>query len=577
MFELRQPIPTQVKKETMTRKLITSALPYINGIKHLGNLVGSMLPADIMARFLRQQGEEVLYICGTDDHGAPAELGALKQGQTVEDYCEQSYVIQKKIYEDFNLSFDYFGRTSSETNKAVTQEIFTAIAQNGYIFEDTIKQFYSEADQRFLADRYIEGECPKCGFADARGDQCDGCGSLLNPTDLIEPRSALSGSKALEITETRHLFLNLEQLTERVEQWINKHPHWPSTVSGIAHKWLKEGLKPRCITRDLSWGVPVPKTGFEDKVFYVWFDAPIGYISMTKEWAAQQGDPDAWQQWWQRPEDVTLIQFMAKDNVPFHTVFWPAMMMGTEQNWVYAHQIKGVNWLTYEGDKFSTSRQKGVFTDKALSLFPADYWRYCLFAMMPETNDADFSFAAMAQIINKDLADSLGNFNSRVCKLIEKNYASTLPEGFSPDPTLIEEITDLVKTYESHMHAIEFRKAGVTLRKMWALGNEYVHKNEPWKVVKSDLAQAANILKNSLYLLNIYSCALAPIAPDTAKAIRQQLPVDPADIPPAHTALASDWLEPSVAIQPNKAALIQKIAQETIESLTEQFAGTATT
>lgn len=558
----------------MKKKLITSALPYINGIKHLGNLVGSMLPADIMARFLRQQGEEVLYICGTDDHGAPAELGALKAGKNVADYCHESYEIQKKIYEHFNISFDYFGQSSSATNKAVTQDIFTAIEENGYIFEDTIKQFYSATDQRFLPDRYIEGECPKCGFPGARGDQCDGCGSLLNPTDLINPRSALSGSKDLKITQTRHLFLNLAQLSERVAQWIDRHPHWPSTVSGIAHKWLKEGLKPRCITRDLSWGVPVPKAGFEDKVFYVWFDAPIGYISMTQEWAKQTDTPSAWQDWWQQPEEVELIQFMAKDNVPFHTVFWPAMMMGTEQKWVYAHHIKGVNWLTYEGDKFSTSRQKGVFTDKALTLFPADYWRYTLFAMMPETNDADFSFAAMAQIINKDLADSLGNFNSRICKLVEKNYANALPAHFTKDNELHQAISELVAEYERQLHAIEFRKAGTILRKMWALGNEYVHKNEPWKIVKQDLAQAANILKNSLYLLNIYSCALAPIAPNTAQSLRQQLPVDQTQMPPAHEALDSTWLETSVTINPNKTALIQKIMPDVVETLTQQFSGT---
>lgn len=557
----------------MKRKLITSALPYINGVKHLGNLVGSMLPADIYARFLRQQGEEVLYICGTDEHGAPAELGAMKNDQSIDEYCHQNYELQKNIYKDFNISFDYFGRTSSACNKDMTQSIFLDIEKNEYITEDTIKQFYSPDDQRFLADRYIEGECPKCGFIDARGDQCDGCGTLLNPSDLINPRSALSGSTNLEVTETNHLFLNLEKLEGKVGDWLHNQTHWPGTVRGIAQKWLKEGLKPRCITRDLSWGVPVPKEGYENKVFYVWFDAPIGYISMTKEWANVQGTPDEWQKWWKAPDDVELIQFMAKDNVPFHTFFWPAMMMGTGQQWTFANYIKGVNWLTYEGDKFSTSRQKGVFADKALTLFPADYWRYTLFSMMPENNDADFSFSAMARIINKDLADSLGNFNNRILKIIEKNYTLTLPEGFTPDVELGNEISRLVAEFEGHMHALQLRKACASLRKMWALGNEYIHKNEPWKAVKINKEVASNILKNGLYLLNIYSCSLAPIAPNIAGKIRKQLRLDDKQFPSAETATDNSWLQREVTIDPIGSALIEKITPETVDKLTTQFAG----
>ncbi|MFT5582015.1 MAG: methionyl-tRNA synthetase, partial [Psychromonas sp.] len=426
----------------MKKRLITSALPYINGVKHLGNLVGSMLPADIYARYSRQNNHTVLYICGTDEHGAPAEIAAHNEGVSVEEYCDKYHKIQKDIYQRFNLSFDYFGRTSSSSHHKFTKEVFESIISNGYIYQDEIEQYYSIDDQRYLPDRYIEGSCPECGFKSARGDQCDGCGCLLNPSELIEPYSALSGSKNLELRKTSHLFLDLKKLEGSLSQWLDKKTEWPELVRGISRKWLKEGLQSRCITRDLDWGIKVPLNDDTLKALYVWFDAPLGYISFTQEWAALQNSGDDWKSWWKEPGNVELVQFMAKDNVPFHTIFWPAMMMASTKNeneneWTLANYIKGVNWLTYEGGKFSTSQKIGVFTDKALELYPADYWRFALFSMMPEKSDSSFSFELFALAINKDLADSVGNFVSRLCKMIEKNFTeATIPAGFEVDQCL---------------------------------------------------------------------------------------------------------------------------------------------
>lgn len=559
----------------MKKKLITSALPYINGVKHLGNLVGSILPADIHARYSRQQGETVLFICGTDEHGAPAELGAAASGMPIKAYCQQNHRLQKDIYHAFDISFDHFGRTSSPSNHRITQQVFSAIDQHGFIFSDTLQQFYSVADKRFLPDRYIEGTCPLCGFTDARGDQCDGCGALLNPAELLGPRSALTPGSELQLMASRHLFLDLTKLEPAVRTWLETHPDWPATVRGIARKWLQEGLRPRCITRDLVWGVNVPKAGFEDKVFYVWFDAPLGYISMTQEWAAAQGQPEGWRDWWQRPDEVELVQFMAKDNVPFHTVFWPAMMIATADTWTLPSFIKGVNWLTYEGDKFSTSHQRGVFTGEALTLFPADYWRYTLFCMMPETSDTDFSFSAMAQIINKDLADNLGNFINRLVTLIVTNFDGVLPAGYSADPALSEALAQDVAEFDHQMQLVEFRKAGAVMRRMWTRGNEYITHQQPWRRVKIDPLASAQVLKNCLGLQRVYSCVLAPIAPGIAARIRAILPVDGAGWPSARAALQQDWLQPALTISPPAETLIRKISEEDVAQLTQRFAGKA--
>ena len=507
----------------MAQHLITSALPYINGVKHLGNLVGSMLPADVFARFLRQRGEDVLYICATDEHGTPAELAAIEAGLPVAEYCAQQHEIQRELGVRFALSWDHFGRSSSPENAELTQHFARVLEENGFIDERTTKQVYSPADGRYLPDRYIIGTCPYCGYDRARGDQCENCTRVLDPTDLIEPRSAVSGSTELEIRETKHLFLRQSQLADEVRAWIDTRTDWPVLTTSIAYKWLDEGLQDRGITRDLDWGVPVPKPGYEDKVFYVWFDAPIEYIGATKEWA--DADPAAdrdWRSWWSSENDVVYTQFMAKDNVPFHTVSFPCTIIGSREPWKLADYIKGFNWLTYYGGKFSTSQGVGVFMDDAIELLPADYWRWYLIANAPESSDASFTWDAFGVAVNKDLNDTLGNFVNRCLTFTTRNVGPAVPAGGEPgeiEAALLAELTERVARYTQHHADKEYRKAANELRAIWAAGNGYWEQAQPWKAIKTDAERAAVIMRTAVNLVRLYGVLSAPIIPDAAAAI----------------------------------------------------------
>ncbi|MDD3287506.1 MAG: methionine--tRNA ligase, partial [Alphaproteobacteria bacterium] len=450
-----------------SKHLITSAFPYINGIKHLGNLVGSMLPADVYARFLRQSGEDVLFICATDDHGTPAELGAIEEHMPVADYCDKQHALQASIYERFALSFDFFGRTSSPENAALTRHFCESLEEQGLIERRTIKQIYSIEDQRFLPDRYIVGTCPHCNNDGARGDQCESCSAMLDPEELIDPRSAISGSSNLEVRETDHLFLRQSAQIEELEEWLKTRDNWSPLVNSIAQKWLREGLRDRCITRDLDWGIKVNKEGLEDKVFYVWFDAPIGYISATQQWANQSPNERNWREWWCDDKNVSYVQFMAKDNIPFHTISFPCTLLGSNEPWKTVDNLKGFNWLTYDGGKFSTSQKRGVFLDQALEEFPADYFRYWLLANAPESSDSDFSWKSFAQVVNKDLADVLGNFVVRTIKFVENKYEGVVPPAENigePEKQLIADLNAEIGNYSKNLQAMEYRKAMRSLR-----------------------------------------------------------------------------------------------------------------
>ncbi|MFJ2579899.1 methionine--tRNA ligase [Kitasatospora aureofaciens] len=516
----------------MARHLITSALPYINGIKHLGNMVGSMLPADVYSRYLRQRGHEVLFICATDEHGTPAELAAQEAGLPVAEFCTRAHEAQKAVYDGFGLSFDFFGRSSSPQNREITQEIARELQRNGFIEERAIRQVYSNADRRFLPDRYIVGTCPHCGYDKARGDQCENCTRVLDPTDLLEPRSAISGSADLEVRETKHLFLLQSKLTEEVEEWISAHgDDWPVLASSIARKWLTEGLQDRSITRDLEWGVPVPADVWPElaaagKVFYVWFDAPIEYIGATKEWAdaAPAGQLRDWKSWWYEADaTVRYTEFMAKDNVPFHTVMFPATILGSRRPWKKVDYVKAFNWLTYYGGKFSTSQKRGIFTDVALELLPADYWRYFLMAHAPESDDSSFTWDLFAGVVNKDLADTLGNFVNRVLSFSRKRFGDHVPGGHAPgeaEQRLGAQIADLLAEYEAQLDALNFRKAAQSLRALWSAGNAYLDEKAPWLQVKTDPEAAALTLRTAMNLIHLYAVVSEPFIPTAAAAMR---------------------------------------------------------
>lgn len=565
----------------MTRHLITSALPYINGVKHLGNLIGSMLPADVYAKRLRQQGEEVLFICGTDEHGTPAELAAQEAHQSIQDYCAAMHERQRGIYEAFDINFDFFGRSSAKANHVLTQEIFKHLDKNGYLEERDILQYYSIQDQRFLPDRFVEGICPHCSYAKARGDQCDGCGSLLDPADLLEPRSAISGSREIHLEKSRHIFLRLDKLQDQLEIWVKGQVHWSDVAKGIARKWLQEGLKPRCITRDLTWGVPVPKPGFEGKVLYVWFDAPNAYISMTQEWAEAQSQKDAWKRWWlqeQKGSELSYVQFMAKDNVAFHAIFWPAILFATGVNWKQVDNIKSFHWLNYDKGKFSTSMKRGVFSDEALSIYPADYWRYYLLASCPETSDSDFTFAHFASVINRDLADTLGNFVSRSLTLMQKYFELQMPIALAPaniDHDLIARLSDTCEKIAAAFHELRFRVAMQMLKSLWIIGNEYITERKPWTTVKTDIEATQVTLVHCVHLLRLFAVASYSVIPNTARELLRLInDTDQeriAQIDMKH-ALNFSYFQRGHLVQ-GPLRLFQKIEDSQVLELTERFAG----
>ena len=515
----------------MTRILITSAIPYINGIKHLGNLVGSQLPADLYARYNRARGAEVMFICATDEHGTPAELAAAKADKPVDEFCAEMHEVQADIAKRFGLSFDHFGRSSSKQNKKLTQHFAGRLKAEGYIEEVSEKQVYSNADGRFLPDRYIEGTCPNCGYDKARGDQCENCTKQLDPTDLIDPRSAISGSTDLEVRETKHLYLRQSKLKDALDAWISSKADWPVLTTSIAKKWLHDGdgLRDRGITRDLDWGVPVKDgdndwPGMEGKVFYVWFDAPIEYIAATKEWADARGlDDSAWESWWRTDkgaDDVKYVQFMGKDNVPFHTLSFPATIMGSGEPWKLVDYIKSFNYLNYDGGQFSTSQGRGVFMDQALDILPADYWRWWLLSHAPETSDSEFTWENFQASVNKDLADVLGNFVSRVTKFCNSKFSPAVPEGGEygeREQALIADLTTKIRAYEGHMAAMDVRKSAAELRSIWVAGNEYLQEVAPWSTFKTDPAQAAAQIRLALNLIRVYAVLSAPFIP-TASA-----------------------------------------------------------
>ncbi len=568
----------------MTRHLITSAIPYINGIKHLGNLVGSQLPADLYARYLRARGHEVLFLCATDEHGTPAELAATKAGKPIEEYCAEMHAIQAEIAAGFGLSFDHFGRSSSLQNRALTQYFAGALADQGLIEEVVEQQVYSNADGRFLPDRYIEGTCPNCGFESARGDQCDNCTKQLDPVDLIDAHSTISGSTDLEMRETKHLFLRQSQLKDRLDDWISEKADWPVLTTSIARKWLHDGdgLRDRGITRDLDWGVPVKRgaddwPGMEGKVFYVWFDAPIEYIACAQEWV-DAGKGDDWVRWWrtdQGADDVRYTQFMGKDNVPFHTLSFPATIMGSNEPWKLVDYIKSFNYLTYDGGQFSTSRGRGVFMDQALEILPADYWRWWLLSHAPETSDAEFTWENFQTSVNKDLADVLGNFISRITKFCRSKFGEAVPSAGEYGPAehaLIADLATRVAQYQIHMDAMEVRKSAQELRAIWSAGNEYLQAEAPWTTFKTDPEKAAVQVRLALNLIPLYAVLSAPFIPTAAASMLSAMHVEtpdwPDDVPAALEGLAAGHIFEVPEV------LFAKISDEDREIWAERFAGT---
>ena len=491
-------------------------------------------------------------------------------------YCERQHELQADIYRRLCLSFDHFGRSSSPQNHALTRHFFRRLDERALIAERILDQVFSPDDGRFLPDRYIIGTCPHCGFDRARGDQCENCTRPLDPVDLIDPRSALTGSRRLEVRPSRHLFLRQSALVGEIETWIASRSGWPPLVTSIARKWLDEGIRDRCITRDLSWGVPVPKPGYQGKVFYVWFDAPIAYIAATQEWADADPEHRDWRSWWWEARNVDYIQFLGKDNVPFHTVSFPCTLIGSGEPWKTVDVVKGFNWLTYEGGKFSTSRRRGVFLDQALDLLAADYWRWWLTANAPESSDTDFTFARFVTDVNHDLADSFGNLVHRTLKFVATRYGGVVPgagQSGEAEQCLAAELERHLEALRAHHEGLAFRKAADEVRSIWRLANGYLAAQAPWSLFGRGQERAATVTRTGVNLVAVAATISWPFIPEAAERVSTALggsvsvPLWPRSAADALTEIKGGRRVSSLPI------LFSKLTAEWSEEQQKQFAG----
>ena len=501
------------------RILVTCALPYVNNVPHIGNIVGSHLPADIFARFCRLLGHEIIFIGGSDEHGTPIEVAAEKLGVTPKELCDKYYEVHKEIYSWLDISYDNFSRTSLPEHHKTTREFFMKIYEHGYISEGKLRLPYCENCNRVLPDRYVEGTCPKCGYENARGDQCERCSALLNPDELIDARCVICGGKPI-MKEIKHLFLNLDKLQPELKDWIeSKRGIWSPQVYNMAMGWIKEGLKPRCITRDIKWGVKVPLKGYKDKVFYVWFDAPIGYISSTKEWAKKIGKPEEWKKFWK--EECKIYHFIGKDNIPFHTIFWPAMLLANGE-YLLPYRVAGLQYLNYEGDKISKSKGWGIFCENLPKTnLSSDVWRFYLTLLIPETNDTEWRWSEFQERVNKELVANLGNFIYRTLSFIKKNFNSEIPKAKLSDKD--REVLSLGKKYAEEIKKLIFDiKLKEGLKKLLELsdkGNKYFQEQEPWKN-KEKASTTVYVCANLCYDIAIM---LSVFLPKSAEKICKQL------------------------------------------------------
>lgn len=559
----------------MTSKiLVTSALPYVNNVPHLGNIIGCVLSADVFARFCRARGHETLYICGTDEHGTATETKALEEGLTPQQICDKYYKIHKDIYQWFGCSFDAFGRTSTDTHTDVTQSIFKRIFENGFITKGELEQTYCPKCDKFLADRFVEGTCPHCGYENARGDQCEKCGKLLNPVELINSRCKVCSSKPV-VRKSDHLFLDLPKIGPELEKWTVQQAEqgfWTTNAVTVTNAWFKEGLKERCISRDLKWGVSIPLDGYTSKVFYVWFDAPIGYISITKH-----AFPDAWQAWWQS-DDVKLYQFMAKDNIPFHTIIFPATLIAARDKWTMLHHIDSTEYLNYENGKFSKSAGTGVFGDDAKSTgIPPDVWRYYLMSSRPEGADTYFSWKEFQDKNNNELLANLGNFVNRTLTFTQKYFGGKVPKKqlTEKDDKLINDVSSQIARVIELLDGVKERDALKEIMQISRLGNQYFQDNAPWNLVKPDageegMKRCGTVLNVCCNLVRTLAVIVEPFLPFTSAEIFRQLNLDDRDAKIEYKMHLD--LEPGHQIAEPK-VLFRKLEDKEIDDFRKRFGG----
>ena len=527
------------------RFTLTAALPYTNGPIHIGHLAGVYVPADIYARYLRLQGHDVAFICGSDEHGVPITIKAKKEGISPQDVVDRYHKIIENSFKEFGISFDNYSRTSSKIHHETASDFFKTLHDKGAFLEETTDQLYDAEAQQFLADRFVLGTCPKCGFTESYGDQCEACGTSHNATDLIEPKSAISGNVPV-LKSTKHWYLPLDQHQEFLQSWIGtEHKHdWKSNVYGQCMSWINDGLRPRAVTRDLDWGIPVPVEGADGKVLYVWFDAPIGYISSTKEWARANGKD--WEPYW-KDKETTLLHFIGKDNIVFHCIIFPAMLKA-EGSYILPKNVPANEFLNLEGQKLSTSKNWAVWLPDYLKAFPdqQDVLRYVLTATAPETKDNDFTWKDFQARNNNELVAVYGNFINRVLVLTHKYYSGKVPqlkELTGADKGVLGELSTTPKEIQQSLERFRFREASQVLMNLARIGNKYLADEEPWKIIKTNPERVQTIMYTALQIASGLSVLSEPFLPHTAEKLQKMLRLDPIpswqDVRQGHTLLAS--------------------------------------
>jgi len=504
--------------------LVTSAWPYINVTPHIGNLVGSVLSADVVARFYRLKGEEVVMVSGSDEHGTPIEVEAIRLSVKPKDLTDKNHARVAELFQRWGISFDNYTRTESPVHKEFVQQHLMKIYKNGYIFTMETEMLYCEKCKRFLPDRFVEGKCPYCGHAPARGDQCDACGRLLEPTVLIEPYCVICKGKPT-VKTTKHWYFDLAKFADKLAEYISENKQLPTNARNFSLNLIKEGLKPRAVTRDVSWGIPAPFPEAEGKTVYVWVEAVLGYVSATIEYFRNRGNPEGWKDYWFNKEAKTLY-FIGKDNIPFHTIILPALLMASHEDYNLPWNVSATEFLQFKGEKASKSLRIGIWIDEALEMFPPDYWRYFLIATRPETKDSNFSWEIFAEKINADLNDTFGNFVHRTLSFINRHFESKIPEPGvleNEEEQVLKSLGERVDEIAGDFEACRLQSAANSVMGIGRLGNQYLNEKEPWNLIKSDKAKAATTIYVAAQLVKALVIVSAPIIPFTAEELWKTL------------------------------------------------------
>ena len=506
------------------RWLVCSAWPYINYVPHLGTMIGSVLSADVFARYLRLRGDEVVFVSGSDEHGTPIEVEAIKRGIPPRKLTDEMHQKVKEIFDDWGITFDNYTRTESPTHKEFIQRFYMKIYENGHIFSEEIEMLYCPKCKRFLPDRFVEGECPYCGYENARGDQCENCGRLLDPVELKSPRCAICGSTP-EVKKTTHWFFDLPKFEEDLKKYVEGNKQLPENARNFSLNLLKEGLRPRSLTRDNEWGIPAPFPGAEKKTIYVWMEAVLGYVSATIEWAKNIGKPDEWKKYWFDPQTKS-VYFIAKDNIPFHVLILPALLMASGERYNLPWNVASTEFLLFAGKPFSKSKRWGVWADEALEKYPADYWRYYLISIRPETKDSSFTWEDFQAKINNELVDILGNFVHRTLTFIYKRFDGRVPERHEfteVDKEIIASIQETPDVVAGFLERFKFKDALSEVMKLARRGNKYLNDKAPWHKIKSDKEDAETTLYLCCQLTRSLAILMEPFIPFTSEKIWEML------------------------------------------------------